>query len=131
MEALRTQIDNLTWEVNRLDAENQRLREGDPAASERVDLESELQQTRAIAAELTERAGVYETQVNELKRQLAVATDEQSESRRQLGETTCELEGARGELESATQELETAKRKLAEASHGREVIQARIELLEA
>ena len=38
-------------------AENRRLREGDPAASEHVDVESELQQTRDIIVELTERVG--------------------------------------------------------------------------
>ena len=45
MEALRTQVDYLQWEVNRLDVENQRLRASDEA-SQRVDLESELEQTK-------------------------------------------------------------------------------------
>ena len=41
-EALKTQIDSLQWEVNRLDAENQKLREFNPERSQFVELESEL-----------------------------------------------------------------------------------------
>ena len=43
MEALRTKIDSLQWEVNRLDAENQKLRAQDQEACERVDLQAELE----------------------------------------------------------------------------------------
>ena len=128
---LRTQIDNLKWEVNRLDVENRRLREEDPAARERVDLESELQQAKETVSELTERATMYETQMEGLKRQLAVTTDEQSESRRRLEETTRELDGTHDEVEKATQELEATKRELAEATHRFRVTQARVEDLEA
>ena len=39
MEALETQVDNLQWEVNRLEAENKSLRAQDTEASKRVDLE--------------------------------------------------------------------------------------------
>ena len=39
MEALRTQLDNLQWEVNRLESENRILKDRDPKASERLDLE--------------------------------------------------------------------------------------------
>ena len=38
MEALQTQLDNLQWEVNRLQAENRILRDQDTEASKRVDL---------------------------------------------------------------------------------------------
>ena len=41
-EALKTQIDSLQWEVNRLDDENQKLREFNPERSQFVELESEL-----------------------------------------------------------------------------------------
>ena len=53
MEALRTKADSLQWEINRLDAENRRLRADDPVASERVDLVAELEQSRSDVAELT------------------------------------------------------------------------------
>ena len=42
MEALSTKLDNLQWEVNRLDAENTGLRAQDWEASEQVDLELEV-----------------------------------------------------------------------------------------
>ena len=47
MEVLRTQVDNLQWEVNRLDAENRRLWDGDAQASSRFDLEAELEESKA------------------------------------------------------------------------------------
>ena len=54
MEALRTQLDNMQWEVNRLDAENKKLRDADESASRCVDLELELGQVREDAATLTQ-----------------------------------------------------------------------------
>ena len=41
-ETLKTQIDNLQWEVNHLDAENMKLRDCSPEKSGFVDLENEL-----------------------------------------------------------------------------------------
>ena len=41
-EALKTQIDNLQWEINRLDSENQKFRDVSPERSRFVDLENEL-----------------------------------------------------------------------------------------
>ncbi len=52
-EALRTKVDSLQWEVNRLDVENRRLRAADEEATLRVDLESELEQTRQDVTTLT------------------------------------------------------------------------------
>ena len=43
MEALRTQNNNLQWEVNRLDTENRRLRSEYPDLGARLDLEAELE----------------------------------------------------------------------------------------
>ena len=44
MEALRTQLDNLQWEVNRLESENRILKDQDPKASERLDLEHRVEE---------------------------------------------------------------------------------------
>ena len=44
MEALRMQLDNLQWEVNRLEAENRILRDQDTEASKRVDLTLQVEQ---------------------------------------------------------------------------------------
>ena len=41
-EALKTQIDSLQWEINRLDAENRKLRESNLERSQFIDFESEL-----------------------------------------------------------------------------------------
>ena len=53
MEALRTQLDNLEWEVNRLDVENRWLREAVTEACKLVDLQTELEQSKAEVATLT------------------------------------------------------------------------------
>ena len=53
MEALRTQMDNLQWTVNRLETENRMLRAADWEACERVDLELEMKQLRQDASEAT------------------------------------------------------------------------------
>ena len=55
-------MDSLQWEVNRLDAENRKLRAEYPVASECVDLEAELEQSRSDGAELTSRVLEYEKQ---------------------------------------------------------------------
>ena len=51
-ESLQTQRDNLKWEVNRLGAENRRLRDEDLDVSSRLDLETELQQSNTNTAQL-------------------------------------------------------------------------------
>ena len=47
---LRTRVDSLQWEVNRLDSENQRLRSQNPESASRVELEDELQRVKEDAA---------------------------------------------------------------------------------
>ena len=59
MEALRTQNDNLRWELNRLDVENRRLRSENPDLGTRLDLETELKQAKNDVAELTEQVQAY------------------------------------------------------------------------
>ena len=65
MELQRTQMDNLQWEVNRLDAENMRLREQNPDASNRMDCETELKKATEDVAELNGRVQVYEQRLAE------------------------------------------------------------------
>ena len=60
MEALRTQLDGLQWEVNRLDAENRKLRGEDAEAGARIDLEAELEQSREEVARLAECVRTHE-----------------------------------------------------------------------
>ena len=112
MEALRTQLDNLQWEVNRLGAENRRLRDGDPETSSRLDTEAELQQSKAETAELAERVEALEQQLAEGR--TAAAKEEQGEAEvraRELAETHQRLEDATAELQrerTATLELQGA-----------------------
>ena len=97
MEALRTKADSLQWEINRLDAENRRLRADDPAASERVDLEAELEQSRSDVAELTSR-------VRELEKRQSASSEDPAEGQ-ELEQTTREWDRARDELRSANEDL--------------------------
>ena len=67
VEALRTQVDSLQWEVNRLDAENLKLRSQSEEAGARVDLEAELEQSKQDVAGLTEQLRAYKRMAEELE----------------------------------------------------------------
>ena len=62
MKALWTKANSLQWEVNRPDAENCKLRADHPAASERVNLEAELEQSQSNVTQVTSRVREYEKQ---------------------------------------------------------------------
>ena len=49
METLRTRLDMLQWETNRLEAENRRLREEHPEESQVLMLEAELERSKENA----------------------------------------------------------------------------------
>ena len=53
-EALKTQIDSLQLEINRLDAENRKLRESNLERCKFVNLESELALAKEDVANLTD-----------------------------------------------------------------------------
>lgn len=55
LEALRTQMDTLKREMGQLEMENRRLREGNPDQEWLLELEAELEQSRAEITHLTER----------------------------------------------------------------------------
>ena len=125
MEALRTQLDNLQWEVNRLRAENQRLRDTDVEAGARVDLEAELRASRVEVAELEER--VKENEQREAENSHAVAEARETAktaesradaSREELEETRCRLRDAAEELRRAQEAVATLKETV-EASEAR------------
>ena len=103
MEALRTQLDNLRWEVNRLDVENRRLRAEDQEASKCVDLEAELEQARGDVAGLTERMTTYEKQKGETEATRKQLTEVNAGGTRELEETREQLAEANAR---ATRELE-------------------------
>ena len=117
MEALRTKIDNLQWEVNRLDAENRRLRDENADGSARVDLEAELEQSKVEVARMAERVKTCERQLEESARaaaeteQRATLAEGQARSHEQ---TVQDLEATQTQLQEATEELRMTQQEVAE-----------------
>ena len=102
MEALRTKVDSLEWDLHRLTAENRQLREANTEASERLD---ELERTKNEVTELADR-------VRELERQLTerASAAEGAGNRAERAETrAAELEERRCE-EAATERSEAEAR---------------------
>ena len=99
MEALRTKVDSLEWDLHRLTAENRQLREANTEASERLD---ELERTKNEVTELADR-------VRELERQFT-SVAEGAGNRAERAETrAAELEERRCE-EAATERSEAEAR---------------------
>ena len=110
MEALRTQNDNLRWELNRLDVENRRLQSENPDLGTRLDLETELKQAKNDVAALTEQVEAYKLQIEEsengdgtpagelerTREELRVATFQTKELREIVTELQAELDEGRG-----------------------------------
>ena len=94
MEALRTQVDNLQWEVNRLEAENRSLRAQDTEASKRVDLELEVEQVTKELQSLQEVLAAKEAEF------IQTSTAKEQE----LEETVAKLQEAEAELENVRQQ---------------------------
>ena len=123
MEALRTCNDNLQWEVHRLDAENRKLWSENPEASNRLDLETELEQTKLDAAGLTEQVQAYQRQLEELRER--ADADSEADGR------STELEMAREELRAANETAVTEQQKAAELELAMATRVAELDELEA
>lgn len=91
MDALRTKIDGLQWEVSRLDAENRKLRDGDVEASKRVDLEAELDQLKRDYAELTTELETCKQRLHENTGALASAERRATEAESGVERLECEV----------------------------------------
>ena len=87
-EALKTQIDSLQWEINRLDAENRKLRESNLERSQFIDLESELVLAKEDVTNLTGEVDLQRQQLYE--RDLRI-----TESERKLTEAESVIEELR------------------------------------
>ena len=70
MEALQLKVNNLGWEVKRLDTENRKLRDQHPEGAKRVDAKIELEQARGDVTQLTKELKSYEAQLVEYKQTL-------------------------------------------------------------
>ena len=95
MEALRMQVDNLQWEVNRIEAENRSLRAQDTKASKRVDLELEVEKVTKELQSLQEVLAAKEAEF------IQTSTAKEQE----LEETVEKLQEVEAELENVRQQL--------------------------
>ena len=103
-EALKTQIDSLQWEINRLDSENQKLRDINPERSQFVDMEDELSLAKEDITNLT-------AEVNLQRQQLAERDERITEDEREITELSKEIESLTAtvqELRVSASQLQTA-----------------------
>ena len=109
-EALRTQLDNLKWEVNRLDTENRRLREANQEAVVLMDLETELEQSKVEVETLKQRLKASE----EHAAMVTVQTDmsEQTTTQEQLLAVQEQLAATQTELTKAQQDRTATQQEL-------------------
>ena len=102
-------LDELQWEVNRLGAENEKLRDSNPEVSELLDRETELEGARREAARLTDRMRELERQLEE--KTMAVSAAEQRAEQAEARAADNEVQGAANARE---EELARAQRELGE-----------------
>ena len=111
MESLRTQLDNLRWEVNRLDSENRRLRDEKADVSARLDLEAELEESKAEGARMAERVRAGEQQLEESRGLLEEAGWRAEE---QVGSLERTIEATRYQLQETTEQLRKSQEEVVE-----------------
>ena len=115
VEVLRTRLDTLQWETNRLEAENRRLREEHPEESRVLTLEAELEQSKNEVARLVDRVSEYEQQLETARTEAAKTAVISDETQNSLAE---QLEAERrtsNELREALQRSEGRESELTEA----------------
>ena len=129
MEALRTQLDNLKWEVNRLDAENRRLHDGNPEATARVDLEDELEKSKAELAWMAGQARESEERLDDHVRTATEAERRAMEAESEAGRQEKALSESQTQLQETVEELRRAEAKTAELQNELAEREARLEEL--
>ena len=110
MEALRTQIDSLQWEINRLDAENRKLREANEGAVALVDLETELEESKREVESLKESLRAAEERLANATVIQATSAEEATQVQltavqEKLGAANTELQAIQGELQRTHEQL--------------------------
>ena len=127
-------MDELQWEVNRLAAENAKLRANDPEASELVDCAAELERARREAAEWMERAHELERGL-EAKTQEAADAEERAERAEaeavengagDLGEEALRAAGGRTETAELRAKVQERDEELARAQRELGTLDARL-----
>ena len=108
-EALKTQIDSLQWEVNRLDTENQKLRGFNPERSQFVELESELSLAKEDITNLNAELDSQRQQLTERDLRITESDRKLTEAERVIEElraSASQLEEASNEAEQRRSEVE-------------------------
>ena len=126
MEALQTKTDNLQWEINRLDAENRRLRSEHPDVSQCVDLEIKLEQAKSDATASAERAQTYEEQLRELRQTVDERSMDAERDTERYEEVCGELERTREEFQTIRDSAANAREATAEAEDAVTSLQAQL-----
>ena len=111
VEALRTQLDSLQWEVNRLDAENRKLRSGNDAVSRVVDLEAELNQAKQDSAELA-------TELEACRAEVAQALQRTTDA----AEKIAQVEALESTLSEAQEETTQARAETAQVKEAKRLL---------
>ena len=114
MEALQLKVDNLRWEVKRLDAENQKLRDQYPEKAKRVDAEIELEQAQGDINQLTKELKSYEAQLVELKQTLEVTEKRATEAETRAAKAEEHALKAREQATDAQQRADALQREAQE-----------------
>ena len=126
MEALCTKLDELQWEVNRLEAENRKLREDQPGNTDLVDREAELNKSRREVAKLADRMRELERQLQEKTRAAADAGQRAEQAETQVEELR--TEAAAQETREANSEAEVVDLRTAINKREEELASAHREL---
>ena len=109
VEALRTRLNKLQWDVNQLETENRRLREENPEASRILTLEAALKRSEDETARLRDQITKETTKVGEDDHELSEQLKTQ-ETISKLREALTRSENRESELMNSL-ERETAKLK--------------------
>ena len=94
-EALRTQLDNLQWELNRLDSENRKIRAENQETANRIDLEAELERTKEDVKTLTEQLEACKQTLQETERKATELEHREEDSTRMVEAEAMEMLEAR------------------------------------
>ncbi len=117
---MKISMDSLQWEVNRLDAENQKLRSQDPDGSDRVDLEAEWKQAQDDVGGLTEQLKNCQQRVTHSEREVTEAQERAAEAQQQAAidlQRATEAEQQCQKAEQRLTSLEQETQQLQEAHH--------------
>ena len=135
MEVLRTQLDSLQWEIQRLQVENRRLREDHPDATEHIDQEAEVASAREAEAAMTEQIGRLEEQLADSLASAAESEWQATDAERKVIELSARMDALvpdkEGDGRNATGSATTETATLARLEEALQASRVRVRELEA